>query len=57
MNAEYKNIKDEITNTINHIEAESPEAGQYLREHLIMDDVNETFKYTGDDRIKIDSIF
>jgi hypothetical protein len=53
MSPEYRKIKAEILATVESIRAAMPEAAAYLEEHLVFDDDQETFMYTGDDRIKL----
>ena len=53
MSPEYRKIKAEILATVEMIRAARPEAAEYLEKNLVFDDEKETFKYTGDDRIKM----
>jgi hypothetical protein len=53
MSQVYRKIKAEILATVELIRAAMPEAAEYLEKHLVFDDKEETFMYTGDDRIKL----
>ena len=51
--ATFNRVRQEILSSIESIRKASPEAAEYLEEHLVMDEEAMTFKYTGDDRIKM----
>jgi hypothetical protein len=53
----YESIKRDIKKAIESMRAKSPEAAEYLEKHIVMDDANMTFAYTGDDRIKLEPHF
>jgi hypothetical protein len=52
----YNSVKRDIKKAIESIRAKSPEAGEYLDKHIVMDDAKMTFAYTGDGRIKLEQI-
>ena len=53
MLSQYLTMKAEILAAVDSIRAAMPEAAEYLEKHLVFDDKEETFMYTGDDRIKL----
>jgi rhodanese-related sulfurtransferase len=52
----YEEVKQQILRGIAAMAEVNAEAAQYLREHLVMDDENKTFKYTGDDRMRMERL-
>ena len=52
----YEKMKREMLEAVKAIEDAHPEAGKYLREHLVFDDRQMTFKYTGDGRLQLNPI-
>jgi hypothetical protein len=52
----YESVKRDIKKAIETIRAESPEAAEYLAQHIVMDDKHMTFAYTGDGRIKLEHL-
>ena len=51
--ATFNRMRQEILSCIESMRKASPEAAEYLEKHLVMDEDAMTFKYTGDDRIKL----
>ncbi|MCX6930584.1 MAG: hypothetical protein NT154_46365 [Verrucomicrobia bacterium] len=52
----FNRVKQEIPSSIESMRKASPEAAEYLAIHLVIDEEAMTFKYTGDDRIKLERI-
>jgi hypothetical protein len=50
----YESVKHDIKEAIESIRAQLPEAAEYLEKHLVMDDEQMTFAYTGDNRIRLE---
>ena len=47
----YNRIKREVLSTIEEMRKACPEAAEYLEAHLVFDEKEMTFMYTGDDRL------
>jgi hypothetical protein len=54
--AAFNRVRQEILSTIESMREVSPEAAEYLEKHLVIDEEAMTFKYTGDDRLKLERI-
>lgn len=57
MDAREKRAFEEVRNRINEafdaIGEQSPEAAEYLRQHIEFNELKGTVRYTGDERIKL----
>lgn len=49
----FEQVKSEILCAIDEIAKQTPEAAEYLRQHIEFNEVEGTVRYTGDDRIKL----
>ena len=54
--AQFNQVKQEILSSIESMRKVLPEAAEYLEKHLVIDEEAMTFKYTGDDRLKLNRI-
>lgn len=52
----YDEVKASIMGAIKELKQQMPDAGAYLKKHIIFDDEAETFMYTGDDQLKISAL-
>ena len=54
--AQFNQVKREMLAAIESMRKALPEAAEYFEQHLVIDEEAMTFKYTGDDRLKLKKI-
>ena len=52
----FERVKADILATVESMRRVNPAAAEYLEQHLVIDEVAMTFKYTGDGRLKLERI-
>jgi hypothetical protein len=50
----FERVKADLLAGIETMRRANPEAAKYFVQHLVIDEVAMTFKYTGDDRLKLE---
>jgi|NGEPerStandDraft_6_1074524.scaffolds.fasta_scaffold669856_1 hypothetical protein len=52
----FNQVKRDLLASIESMRKAMPEAAEYFEQHLVIDEEAMTFKYTGDDRLKLKKI-
>ena len=53
---EFNRVKQEMLAAVETMRKAMPEAAEYFEQHLVIDEEAMTFKYTGDDRLKLTKV-
>jgi hypothetical protein len=54
--AQFNQVKRDMLASIESMRKVMPKAAEYFEQHLVIDEEAMTFKYTGDDRLKLTRI-